>query len=132
MADAFYTDLRDNTVQPLLAKLGFPMQVLSSREPEIDPDTGAITVEATTVSTSVNGIFRFYSQDEISKQLQVGQDILANDIQALIEAKTLNAAGIDPDTAMQLIAKGETYNIVRVTPTTPGGVPVLYRLQIRK
>jgi hypothetical protein len=132
MADAFYNDLRDNTVQPLLAKLGFSMTLRSSREPTIDPNTGAITAAATTVSTSVNGIFRFYSQDEITKALQHGQDILANDIQALIEAKTLNTAGIEPDTSMQLIAKGDTYNVVRVTPTTPGGVPVMYRLQIRK
>ena len=132
MADQFYTDLRDNTVEPLLAKLGFPMVVRSSREPTIDPNTGAITTAATAVNTTVNGIFRFFSQDEVTKALQAGQDILANDIQALIEAKTLNTAGIEPDTSMQLIAKGDTYTVVRVTPTTPGGIPVLYRLQIRK
>lgn len=108
------------------------MVVRSSREPTIDPNTGAITGAAVVVNTTVSGIFRFFSQDEITKSLQAGQDVLANDIQALIEAKTLNTAGISPDTAMQLIAKGETYTVVRVTPTTPGGVPVLYRLQIRK
>lgn len=132
MADAFYTDLRDNTVLPLLVKLGFPMVIRSSRQPVIDPDTGAITTAATTVDTTVNGIFRFFSQDEITKALQVGQTINANDIQALIDASNLNTAGIDPDTSMQLIAKGTTYTVVRVTPTQPGGVSVLYRLQIRK
>jgi len=132
MADAFYTDLRDNTVKPLLVKLGFPMVIRSSREPVIDPDTGMITTAATTVDTTVNGIFRFYSQDEITKQLGHGQDILANDIQALIEANNLHTAGIDPDTSMQLIAKGETYTVMRVTPTQPGGISLLYRLQIRK
>ena len=132
MADAFYTDLRDNPVLPLLVKLGFPMVIRSSRQPVIDPDTGAITTAATTVDTTVNGIFRFFSQDEITKALQVGQTINANDIQALIDASNLNTAGIDPDTSMQLIAKGTTYTVVRVTPTQPGGVSVLYRLQIRK
>lgn len=132
MADAFYTDLRDNTVAPLLLKLGFPMVIRSSRVPTIDPNTGAITNAATTVDTTVQGIFRFFSQDEISKQLGTGQDILANDIQALIDATALNTAGIDPDTSMQLIAKGDTYTVVRVTPTQPGGISVLYRLQIRK
>lgn len=132
MADAFYTDLRDKTVQPLLAKLGFPMVIRSSRVPTIDPDTGMVTNTATHVDTSVDGIFRFFSQDEISKALGTGQDILANDIQALIDASNLNTAGVDPDTAMQLIAKGETYTVVRVTPTQPGGISVLFRLQIRK
>lgn len=132
MTDAFYTGLRDNTVAPLFKKLGFPMVIRSSREPVIDPDTGMITTAATTVDTPVNGIFRFYSQDEISKALGTGQDILANDVQALIEATALDTAGIDPDTAMQLIAKGDTYTVVRVTPTTPGGIDLMYRLQIRK
>ena len=132
MTDAFYEGLRDQTVQPLLVKLGFPMVIRSSREPTIDPDTGIITNAATHVDTTVNGIFRFFSQDEISKQLGTGQDILANDVQALIDATAMNTAGIDPDTSMQLIAKGTTYTVVRVTPTQPGGISVLYRLQIRK
>ena len=132
MADAFYNDLRDNTALPVLKEFGFPMTLVSSREPVIDPDTGAITTEATTVNTTVYGIFRFYSQDEIFKALQAGQNILANDIQALIEASALNDAGIYPDSGMQLIAKGKTYNVVRNTPTQPGGVDLLYRLQIRK
>jgi len=132
MADQFYTDLRDNTVAPLLLKLGFPMVIRSSRIPTIDPDTGMVLNAATHVDTSVQGIFRFFSQDEISKQLGTGQDILANDIQALIDATALHTAGIDPDTSMQLIAKGITYTVVRVTPTTPGGIDLMYRLQIRK
>lgn len=123
-----YASLRDNTVEPLLREqFGFPMVIRSSREPTIDPNTGAITAAATTVDTTVYGIFRFYSQDEID-----GKDILANDIQALVEAKTLNTAGIFPDTGMQLIANGNTYNIVRNTPTQPGGVSLMFRLQIRK
>jgi len=132
VTDQFYTDLRDETVAPLLAKFGFSIVIKSSREPVIDPNTGAITAAATPVSTTVKGIFRFFSQDEITKALGAGQDILANDIQALIEATALNAAGIDPDTAMQLIAKGSTYTVMRVTPTQPGGIALLYRLQIRK
>ena len=122
-----YASLRDDTVEPLLRDVGFSMVVRSSREPTIDPNTGAITAAATTVDTTVYGIFRFYSQDEID-----GKDILANDIQALVDAKALNTAGIYPDTGMQLIAQGVTYNIVRNTPTQPGGTSLMFRLQIRK
>ena len=108
-------------------QFGFEMTLRSSREPTIDPNTGAITAAATNVDTAVTGLFRFFSQDEID-----GETILANDLQALIGGTELAAAGIVPDTSMQLIAKGDTYNVVRVTPTQPGGVAVLYRLQIRK
>jgi hypothetical protein len=108
-------------------RFGFDMDLKSSRAPEIDPDTGEITTEAADVLTPVTGLFRFYSQDEIN-----GVDIQANDIQALISGKETSDASLVPDTSMQLIAQGVTYNVVRVTPTQPGGVSVLYRLQIRK
>lgn len=127
MAAINYADLRDNTVEPLLADFGFDMTLQSSREPTIDPDTGAITAVATVISTTVTGIFRFFSQDELTRE-----DVLSNDLQVLISAKDANDAGIVPDTTMQLVAKGVTYSVVRVTPTEPGGVAVLYRLQIRR
>ena len=127
-----YASLRDETVLKLMKEFGFAMTVRSSREPTIDPNTGAVTAAAVPVDTTVYGLYRFYSQDEIFKALQAGQDILANDIQFLIDASGLDAAGIDPDTAMQVIAQGNTYNVVRNTPTQPGGVALLYRLQARK
>lgn len=127
MADVFYTDLRDGVVAKVLKDKGFDMTLESSREPTIDPNTGAITAAAVVVSTIVNGIFRFFSQDEID-----GQNILSGDLQALIGGKELSIASLVPDTTMQLVAKGTTYTVVRVTPTTPGGIDVMYRLQIRR
>ena len=127
MAAKFYTNLRDKTVLPLIKQFGFSMVLKSNREPVVDPNTGAITEAAAEVETTFDGLFRFYSQDEID-----GKDILANDIQVLCEMSTLTAAGIVPDTSMQLIAQGVTYNIVRETPTQPGGIRVLTRIQIRR
>lgn len=103
------------------------MVLKSNREPTIDPDTGEVLVAATEVQTTFDGLFRFYSQDQID-----GKDILANDIQVLCEMSTLNAAGIVPDSSMQLVAQGVTYNIVRETPTQPGGIRVLTKIQIRR
>lgn len=127
MVDSFYTDLRENTVLPLIKQFGFPMVLRSSREPTIDPNTGAITAAATEVDTTFDGLFRFYSQDEID-----GKDILATDHQILCEVSAFNTAGIVPDSSMQVIAKGVTYNVVRETPTQPGGIRVLTRLQVRR
>ena len=126
MSDDFYTTLRENTVLPLIKQFGFPMVLKSSRAPVIDPDTGEITTAAAQVSTTFNGMFRFFSQDE-----QTREDVLATDHQILCEVSAFNAAGITPDSTMQVIAKGETYNVVRETPTQPGGVRVLTRLQVR-
>jgi len=127
VADKFYTDLRDKTVLPLIKQFGRPMSLKSNREPVIDPDTGMITTAAAEVLTPFDGLFRFYSQDEIN-----GKDVLANDIQVLCEVSAFNTAGITPDSSMQVIAQGVTYNVVRETPTMPGGIRVLTRLQIRK
>ena len=127
MVDQFYTDLRDNTVDHVLRDFGFDMTLESTREPKIDPNTGAITVADTVTSTTVVGIFRFFSQDEITRM-----DILSGDLQALIGGKEVNDAGIVPETTMQLVEKGVKYAIVRVTTTQPGGIAVLYRLQIRR
>lgn len=127
MADAFYTGLRDKTVLPLIKQFGNTMSLKSNREPVIDPDTGMITTAAAEVFTPFEGLFRFYSQDEIN-----GKTILANDIQVLCEVSAFNTAGITPDSSMQVIAQGTTYNVVRETPTMPGGIRVLTRLQIRK
>jgi len=127
MAAIDYADLRDNTVAQLMVDFGFDMTLESTREPTIDANTGAITAAATVTSTTVTGIFRFFSQDEI-----IRMNILSGDLQCLIGAKKPNDAGIEPDTTMQLVAKGIKYAIVRVTPTQPGGIAVLYRLQIRR
>lgn len=125
--DTFYEDLRDNTVLPLIKQFGFSMILRSNRDPVIDPDTGAVTTAATPLDTPFEGLFRFFSQDEIDQK-----DIFSNDIQVLCEVSAFNKAGVVPDSSMQVIAKGITYNVVRETPTQPGGVRVLTRLQIRK
>jgi len=126
MADQFYIDKRDVTVHNQFVKRGFVMTLVSEAGESFDPDTGIKTV-GTVTNTSVTGITRFFSQDEIDNI-----NVFSNDLQALISAKETAAAGITPDTTMRLIAKGVTYNVVRVTPTQPGGIDVLYRLQIRR
>lgn len=127
MADKFYEDLRDKTVLPLIKKFGFPMVLRSMRDPVIDPNTGAVTTAAVPLDTTFDGMFRFFSQDEIDQK-----DILSSDLQVLCEASSFDKAGVVPDSSMQVIAKGVTYNVVRETPAQPGGVRILTRLQIRK
>jgi len=127
MSDAFYIEKRDVAAHNQLVKRGFKMTLVSRKDEVIDKNTGAVTTPATVVNTPVTGITRFFSQDEID-----GKNVLSNDIQALISGKELAEAGIVPDTTMRLIAKGVTYTVVRDTPTTPGGIDVLYRLQIRR
>ncbi len=124
--DQFYIDKRDITAHNLLDKRGFLMTLVSQTGDIFDSNTG-IRTPGTTTNTSVTGILRFFSQDEIN-----GMDILSGDQQALLSGKELAVVDIEPDTTMRLIAKGLTYNVERVTPTQPGGIAVLYRLQVRR
>ena len=127
MADAYYIDKRDVTAYNMLVKRGFDITLRSQTDDVIDSDTGAITTPGTVTNTVTKGIMRFFSQDEID-----GKNIKSGDVQVLLSAKDLAEAGIVPDTDMRVIALGVTYFVVRNTPTTPGGIDVLYRLQVRR
>ena len=127
MTDQFYIDKRDITAHNLLVKKGFDMTLVSQTDDVINDNTGAITTPGTVTNTVTKGLMRFFSQDEID-----GKDIISGDLQVLLSGKDLAVAGIVPDSTMRVIAKGVTYYVVRNTPTTPGGIDVLYRLQIRR
>ena len=124
--DSFYIDKRDNSAHNQISKRGFLMTLVSEAADLFDDDTG-IKTPGTVTNTSITGLFRFFSQDEID-----GTNIISGDAQVLVSGKELAVVSIVPDTTMRLIAKGVTYNVVRDTPTTPGGIDVMYRLQIRK
>jgi len=126
MADAFYNKKRDITAYKLLTKRGFPMVCYFESGEVFDPDTGVKTA-GTVVEVSFVGIMRFFSADEINNTTSK-----AGDCQVLASGKEFNDAGVTPDTTMRIVSKGVTYFVVRITPTTPGGVDVLYRLQVRR
>lgn len=127
MTDAFYETKRDVTAHNMLVKKGFDVTLVSQTDDVIDSDTGAITTPGTVTNTVTKGLMRFFSQDEVD-----GKDIKSGDLQVLLSAKDLAAAGIVPDTDMRVIVKDVTYFVVRNTPTSPGGIDVLYRLQVRR
>lgn len=124
--DQFYIDKRDITAHALINKRGFAMTLVGPLGGSTDSDTGVHT-PGTPTNTAVVGVMRFFSQDEINNI-----DVLSGDAQALISAKETAEDGIEPDTEMRLIVNGVTYNIVRNTPTMPGGIAIMYRLQIRR
>jgi hypothetical protein len=57
-----------------------------------------------------------------------GTTILSGDRKLLISAERFEAF---PKTTDKLIADGVEYNIINVSPLAPGGVSILYTLQIR-
>ena len=127
MTDAFYIAKRDITAHNMLVKKGFDMTLISQTDDVIDSDTGAITTPGTITNTVTKGLMRFFSQDEVDEVA-----IKSGDLQVLLSAKDLAEAGIVPDTDMRMLVKGITYFVVRNTPTSPGGIDVLYRLQVRR
>jgi len=127
MTDQYYIDKRDVTAYDLLVKYGFDITLVSQTADVIDSDSGAITTPGTVTNTVTKGIMRFFSQDEVDDK-----NIKSGDAQVLLSAKDLAAADIVPDTDMRVIVGDDTYFVVRNTPTKPGGIAVLYRLQIRR
>ena len=127
MTDQYYIDKRDVTAYDLLVKYGFDITLVSQTADVIDPNSGDVTTPGTVTNTVTKGIMRFFSQDEVDDK-----NIKSGDAQVLLSAKDLAEAGIVPDTDMRVVAGSVTYFVVRNTPTTPGGIDVLYRLQIRR
>lgn len=127
MSDQFYINKRDVTAYNMLVKKGFDITLVSQTDDVIDPNSGVITTPGTVTNTVTKGLMRFFSQDEVDDK-----NILSGDAQVLLSAKDLAEAGIVPDTEMRVIVKDVTYFVVRNTPTTPGGIDVLYRLQVRR
>ncbi|MDR1648766.1 MAG: hypothetical protein LBR71_00770 [Synergistaceae bacterium] len=68
-------------------------------------------------------LFETYSDRMID-----GTTILHGDRKVLISAEHFEAF---PRTTDKLIAEGVEYNIINVSPLAPGGVSILYTLQIR-
>jgi hypothetical protein len=71
----------------------------------------------------VLALFETYSDGMID-----GTTILYGDRKLLLSAEHLEAT---PRTTDKLIINGEEYNIINVLPLAPGGVSILFTLQIR-
>ncbi|GAB6036132.1 hypothetical protein JCM15519_06910 [Fundidesulfovibrio butyratiphilus] len=90
---------------------------------EFDPETGRYA-EGDPTETSCKAVLTDYSLKMIDGDL-----IKLGDRLAIVPAQGL--AEPDP-TRDTLIIKGESWNVVRAKVVDPGGVAILYKVQVRK
>jgi hypothetical protein len=117
----FYLGLQNDALA-LLKQFGQPMTLRRVTDGAYDPATGVVarSEQDTTVTGAVFGI----NDERVN-----GSTVLRGDKEATISAKALAAPKANGDL---LIVQGDRHQIVSVAPLAPGGVAVIYKLQIRK
>lgn len=132
MSDSFYTGLRDSTAGPLIEKYGMALTLVRVTEGAYDPSTGKNAASTTASYPDCFGLIDKFTASERSNP-----QIRNSDIKLLLSAKGLT---ITPQIGDQFTmpdgtwyipeGDGATYNPVE--PLAPGGIPVMYTIQLRK
>lgn len=125
MSDAFYIGKRDGTAARNIRDKGMPVTLRSKAGEVFDPNTGTTTGGAVT-DVATRALLKSYKLGDVDGQL-----ILRDDVLAIMMAVSDAGAPLSPQPEMQLIANGTTYTIIHVRPVAPGGVAVLYYVQLR-
>lgn len=116
----FYEDKRDGTVKNAMAKYGMAMTLVVPAEGTFNEQTGAVTAGTDKLYPvqGLNGNFKKSRKADIT--------------QAKSRFVYLSASGltIEPTPNHKLRVSGVDYEIVDVQPLTPGGVTVMYELQV--
>ena len=124
---SFYTDLR-STADTLLRDKGQAMTLTQIAAGAYDPDTGTST--PTEAEHPVRGAVFDYSERTIAGSATAdGTLIQAGDRKVLLSAQGLTVV---PAPGWKLTIGAVVWQIVNVKTSDPGGVAVLYTLQVRR
>lgn len=104
----------------LLTDKGQAVTINRETSTSFDPVTGIDTVTPSSFS-GVGAVFDYHRSEIDGNLIQKG------DIRLL-----LNAVTTEPLTDDEITIDGETYRVISVKPTSPGGTVVMYELQLRK
>ncbi len=138
-----YTELRDDTVEPLLAEFGksgflyrnAPSNVLVDRNgaPIVDRDGNFIVVRDTVPWGSQLDVEVPYPvtllQTMFKKSDNSGTLVEVGDVLFLVSTKGVT---IDPGLAERIAANDVTYQVIRIDPLQPGSVVMLWKIHARK
>ena len=133
---SFYESLRDDTAGPLVRRLGTPIALLRKADPEeleceFDPVLGReVCIDPETeeeVDPEEEQVYEGYAIVESYEQKLIDE--------ALVKAgdRKLYAVGIpEPKPESDRIRFGtRVYSVVKSLPVAPGGVAVMYEVQVR-
>lgn len=135
MSDAFYTGMRDTIAGPLLEKYGMALTLRRVTPGAYDPATGAMGA-STTVDYPCVGLVDEYKENMIAASV-----IERGDKKLLVSAKGLSVVPqigdqfIFPNSDVWYVPHGAG-NLVAswqpVTPLSPGGIPIMFTVQVRQ
>ena len=122
-----YTDLQAVATN-LIGDFGQSVVLTNISAGTHDPVTGAITSQATTTQT-VNAVVFEYTLRDSGLQYGDGVQIEQGDKKVLISSADLTAA---PTLKSKVTIAGTVWRVMNIKETSPGGVSVIYELQVRK
>lgn len=116
----FYESLRDSTAGPLISQYGFTVSI--KRIVHGDYRTDIQEALATPQNYTAKIVRTNFQISEID-----GDNIKAGDVKALVAVGTW-----EPQVGDQVTIDGEVFFVMDYWPLSPGGVDVLYTVQLRK
>jgi hypothetical protein len=118
----FYEDKRDGVVKPLLARYGTAVQLIVPAAGTYTAETGSFTsgTEAVYTAKGLVGSFR--------KSRKSGEDVQSKNRYVYLDPSGLQVA---PMPGNRLRVANVEYEITDVDTIEPGGVAVLYQLEVR-
>lgn len=121
----FYTDLRDSTVQPLLAEFGQAATWREYTSATYDNTTGKRT-DGVPSDTTIQVV-------EIKKGIFTPQEFSEETIQRtskffLVGATEFATAGVTPSVEKLIVLGGKTYRVLEILEINPGGTALGYKM----
>jgi len=121
----FYESIRDNTAIPKVKQFGQPLQILryeNGVEWERPFNTETQQFEGESVQTPYDGYGLFTKFTLAEKETGHVQTS---------DKKILVVGVPKPETTDQLVIGGITYNVIMTEVVSPGGVDILFKVQVR-
>lgn len=126
----YYANLRDNRVLPRLKKRGVLMYLVKYLSESFNDTTGDVTT-GTSTSYPVYGVLtgsrkrRWNPPDD-------ARDTLVEE--TMVDLLYLEATGVPAnfDMTYRLQRGTKVSDIVRIEPLEPGGIPVLYQIEVKR
>ena len=122
-----YTDLQ-SVATSMLTDFGQPVVLTNYSAGTHNPVTGAITGQTTTTQT-VNGVIFDYSRLDAGAMYNDGTQVEAGDKKLILSSADLTAA---PTLKSKVTVGGDSWRVINIKETSPGGVSITYELQLRR
>jgi hypothetical protein len=117
----FYESLRDGTVSKLITQYGQAVTLKVPSAGTFNAETGGFTAGAEASYTTVGVADAFFKSEK------GGSNVKTKRLKVYLSPADL---AVEPTTSHRIVVSGVEYDIVSVKPVAPGGIVVLYELDV--